>query len=857
MTSENRSDSDDGYLGRVLRGQSYLVKIAVALGILVLVVSAIGFLITTQTAGLIAADKQDELERSSQVQAQQMDTWLQGLEHETNRQTNVEAVKSKNTSRVAAHLQASQDTPQSVVAIHYVQLEAESATILASTGLGRAETTLVDEAVPWADQGAAIGPDRPFVSSPYTRETGGQAFAMIQRVQADSDRAVVLVIDPGTAAVDFRAPPGGQTFAIDEDGTIVVSTNPEEIGENAFDREFVTRPAFEEVMATPPGVFTTTFTDEVRFDGDQHLTGMTRLSTQNWVTVTQTPESEAFQVRDEVRNLLAVLVASVLFLGFGIVGVLGYTTVRDIRRLSQKARAVEEGNYDVPLETDRTDEIGDAYRSVEGMRDKLLERIRESALVEHSYDLITVIDRDGTITYQSPSSRHIIGFEPNELEGKSFFNMVHEESVKDASRSIEAVDESPAGKQRFEYRLQNADGEWRIFQSVCENHCDDPFVDGFIISSRDVTERKQRERQLEELNTRLELALDETDTGVWEWNLETDDVVWDEASERLFGYDPGEFPETFEGFADRVPDEDLTEVQREIDRALETDGEYRAEFRVLLPDGERRWVHARGVVQYDDSGEPERMLGIQTDITEQKEREQELRETKQELEQSNEKLDQFAGIVSHDLRNPINAAQLRLDLLRHEKADEHIDEIEGSLDRMQTMIEDLLTLSRGGATVEDPEDVSLADVAAESWETAQTDDADFELSVNESTIVQADRDRLRHVFENLFRNAVDHNDSPLTVRVGLLEPSDATTDNGQGGFFIEDDGDGIPEDEHDDIFGHGYTTSDDGTGFGLSIVEDVVEAHGWTISIAKSDEGGARFEITGVEVSDRPTDSWY
>ena len=93
--------------------------------------------------------------------------------------------------------------------------------------------------------------------------------------------------------------------------------------------------------------------------------------------------------------------------------------------------------------------------------------------------------------------------------------------------------------------------------------------------------------------------------------------------------------------------------------------------------------------------------------------------------------------------------------------------------------------------------------------------------------------------------------------MGLLDASKKATDEGQrGGFFVEDDGDGIPKDEYDDVFSHGYTTNVDGTGFGLSIVEDVVEAHDWTITITESHEGGARFEITGVEVSDRPTDSW-
>ena len=517
----------------------------------------------------------------------------------------------------------------------------------------------------------------------------------------------------------------------------------------------------------------------------------------------------------------------------------------------------------------------------------------------------------------------------------------------------------------------------------------------YSIVLREITDRREREQELEELTTRLQLALDETNTGVWEWDLDTDDVIWDKTSEQLFGYDPGEFPGSFAGFANRVPDEDMEDIHEQVDHAIETGGQFRAEFRVQLPAEDQRWIQARGIVECDSDNETERLLGIQTDITQRKEREEELRkreqtierareqlrqiidlvpdplfvknlddevllsneanaelhgmtpeiiegkresdiesevenienfdkyrqreievietgepmtveeelrdtdgethvfkmtripfkttgtdedavlcyardvtdlkeyeqeleETKRTLEKSNEKLDQFAGVVSHDLRNPINAAQLRLDLLRHENTDEHIDEIEGSLNRMQSMVEDLLMLSRAGAVVEDTQQVSLAAVATESWETAQTDDADFEALIDESTTVRADRDRLRHIFENLFRNAVDHNDSPLTVRVGLIDDSGARNENSQqAGFFIADDGDGIPEDEYDDIFSHGYTTNDDGTGFGLSIVEDVVKAHDWTINITESKEGGARFEITGVEVSDRPTDSWY
>lgn len=109
-------------------------------------------------------------------------------------------------------------------------------------------------------------------------------------------------------------------------------------------------------------------------------------------------------------------------------------------------------------------------------------------------------------------------------------------------------------------------------------------------------------------------------------------------------------------------------------------------------------------------------------------------------------------------------------------------------------------------------------------------DGDFRL--------RADPDRLRQVFENLLQNAVDHGDGDVTVRIGTV---------GETGFYVADDGPGIPPEEREDVFDAGHTTADDGTGFGLAIVEKIVEAHGWEISVAESDAGGARFEVTGVE----------
>ena len=104
--------------------------------------------------------------------------------------------------------------------------------------------------------------------------------------------------------------------------------------------------------------------------------------------------------------------------------------------------------------------------------------------------------------------------------------------------------------------------------------------------------------------------------------------------------------------------------------------------------------------------------------------------------------------------------------------------------------------------------------------------------------VEADYDRLCQLLENLFRNAIEHGGEDVTVRVGVLDD----------GFYIEDDGPGISEDVQEEVFDVGYSTSPDGTGFGLSIVKEITEAHGWKIAITEGTADGARFEITGVEL---------
>ncbi|MFB6256572.1 MAG: GAF domain-containing protein [Haloplanus sp.] len=203
------------------------------------------------------------------------------------------------------------------------------------------------------------------------------------------------------------------------------------------------------------------------------------------------------------------------------------------------------------------------------------------------------------------------------------------------------------------------------------------------------------------------------------------------------------------------------------------------------------------------------------------------------LEARNERLDEFASVVSHDLRSPLNAAQGRLELLREDHESEHVDGIDTALSGIEALATDLLQLARQGKRVHDPTAVDLPALVEECWGTVRT--ADTTLRVETTRTLSADRSRLRQLVENLVRNAIEHGGSNVTV--GDLDD----------GFYVADDGPGIPVDDRETVFDGGYTTQTDGTGMGLSIVREVAVAHGWTVEVVESAAGGARFEITGTE----------
>jgi PAS domain S-box-containing protein len=470
-----------------------------------------------------------------------------------------------------------------------------------------------------------------------------------------------------------------------------------------------------------------------------------------------------------------------------------------------------------------TDPDGNTTGLVGTGRD-LTERRRQErrfrALVEESNDIVSIVDAEGRYEYESPSVERILGHDSEEKIGESAWEYVHPDDIDHVREMIASWANEPESTHVMEYRARHADGTWRWLETRTSDHQDNPAVDGYVLNSRDITERKRHQQELEKINAQYQTLVENFPDGAV--FLFDDDFRYVRAGgEELARV--GLSAETVEGatpqdlLGDELAEETVAHYRKTLSGSAQTfEHEYQGEC-----------YHVQTAPVGCGDGDITHGIAVSQNVTE-------AVEQREKLERQNEQLEEFASIVSHDLRNPLDVAAGRIELAQESTEKEHLARAAEAIDRSQTLIEDLLTLARQDRRSVDPAPVRVATLADESWQTVDTAEATLETDI-EATI-RADSGRLQQLLENLYRNAVEHGGADVTVRVGELDD----------GFYVADDGPGIPDAYRDEIFQVGYSTSPDGTGFGLRIVEQVVDAHGWEISVAESWAGGARFDITGV-----------
>ena len=524
--------------------------------------------------------------------------------------------------------------------------------------------------------------------------------------------------------------------------------------------------------------------------------------------------------------------------------------------------------------------------------------------VEHAADAILITDTEGTIEYVNPAFEELTGFSRTEAIGRT--PRILKSGAQDESYYQEMWDAILNGNV-WEEEITNetkSGTEYVAHQTIAPVTDADGDLQQFVGIQRDVTRRRTLEEQIERSADTLERLYEEIAD-------ETTDLQSKIGSVIDIGTTHLEYPL---GYATRIADGTqriiaavgdhdairpgaVDPVERTYCRRTVTSDEPTivsdapregwADDPAFEHFGLRCYVGARIVVNGNVFGtlcfggeESRERLVLEAQQSTVKtlakwlgyELERHLSEAR--LERQNAQLERFASVASHDLRNPLNIAVGHLELARETGAEEHFETVAESHDRMQAIIKDVLVLAREGTFVEETAPVSLESIAVDCWECVETGAA--ELVVDGETTIRADANKLRHVFENLFRNSVEHGstgsrpqaddsvehgstssrtESGDSIEHGSTssQPGAADTDHAGGpvtvqvgptdeGFYVADDGPGIPENERQSVFEHGYSGSD-GTGFGLAIVESIAEAHGWSVRLTESRSGGARFEF--------------
>ena len=548
------------------------------------------------------------------------------------------------------------------------------------------------------------------------------------------------------------------------------------------------------------------------------------------------------------------------------------------------------------------------------------ERERELTRIKRQYEtvfadpniLVAHIDTDGTLVDVNPTAMEYVDADRDDVLGEPFRETPWFDHSAAAREAVDArIDRARSGEYaEFEGDRVRPNGEpyavEGVFRPVTD---DDGTVVSILVSARDVTDYRDRTEELAAERDRYQSLFENSPLVIWEQDHS-------EAMASLSATVPEavdvetyllEHPEEIDRLLDRVEVRDVNrnalpyydadskaELMDNLDAVMveETaellaaqwaafaDGatEFRTETEARTLSGDRIEELLQVVVPEDAAEDYSRVYVIGTDITDQKRRERRLK-------RQNERLDQFTSVVSHDLRNPLHVASARVELAAEECDSPHLRTAAEAHDRMERLIDDLLTFARAGSQAIDFEPVALPKLLDACWSGLPTDGAS--LAVETAATVRADRDRLRQLFENLLLNGVEHGStsnrtkSDDAVEHGSTGPrsegrgdsvehgstsnrtesgnppeSDRTVsitvgdlDDGSG-FYVADDGPGIDPADRQTVFEAGHSTAGTGTGFGLSIVAEVAEAHGWAVAVADADSGGARFEVSGVEVVD-------
>jgi PAS domain S-box-containing protein len=477
------------------------------------------------------------------------------------------------------------------------------------------------------------------------------------------------------------------------------------------------------------------------------------------------------------------------------------------------------------------------------------ERFR--TLANSSPQLASMARADGFILWYNQRWYDYTGTTPEQMEGWGW-QSVHDPAVLPTvlSRWRDAI--ALAQPFEMEFPLRGADGTFRNFLTRVQPMKDS---EGRLVqwfgTTTDVDQLKRIEQSLRVTQARLESTLEASSVGTWTWHIASDRLIADEFTARMFSVaaDAAAKGLPAAAYLQVVHEEDRADVADALERAIQLCGAYDIEYRVRQTDAAFRWLQARGRVESDGAGHATYFHGAVIDITDRKLLELSLRDNNQQLKRSNHDLEDFAYIASHDLKTPlggIKSVALWLEEDLHDLSDESrklLGLMRSRINRMETLLDDLLTYSRVGRTDTAPSETNLTDIFASIVEVLNPP-AHIQVRVEgELPVIVTASTQLEQVLRNLINNAIKHHDKQNgeVVLSGKLVGDFVE-------FVVRDDGPGILPEFHDKIFQLFQTLKRrdevEGTGMGLAIVKKLVERQHCRITVHSQGNGtGTQFRF--------------
>jgi len=485
-----------------------------------------------------------------------------------------------------------------------------------------------------------------------------------------------------------------------------------------------------------------------------------------------------------------------------------------------------------------------------------LQAIELQRFMEFSPDIICTIDHSGLFQKVSKAAFRILGYEPQEMEGKHFSLFLHPEDLAPTESAAKMIIEQGT-KFDFENRYLHKTGAsvplmWSIMWDEQQGV--------FYCIGRDASERKEADKKLKQSEELLSEAQRLAKMGSWNFDFREDRLTWSEGLYSVFGVDKSGFLETHKSFIDLVDEEDRSRVLETSQQSQVSGEPFHVQYRITTPNGEQRIIEEYGYSEKDASGKIVRLFGTAQDITERKKAEQARQELTRVLEQhmgdlerSNAELEQFAYVASHDLQEPLRMVTGFLSNLERKygaqldgKGIEYIRfAMDGAL-RMRRVILDLLEYSRVGRTEERIERVDIRELLNEYKMLRQKllEEKAAELVFGSLPVLWINRAPLQQLFYNILDNALKYN----KPHVPPLVEVQSWDDEKYWYFSVQDNGIGISPEYFEKIFVIFQRLHDrsayEGNGLGLAIVQKIVNSFQGKVWLESTPNEGTTFYFT-------------